>query len=96
MAQNKFGQGLLLKRDKVDFSGGILVYELRSVGTRDGFLLSVTAKLEGESCTCLFAARFVEVLKLYKLIVKNTVTPCTLEDVVEDYKNQHIFDEVNS
>ena len=92
---DKKHHGLLLRRNKVDFSGGVLVYELRAVKTSDGVLLSVTVKLDEEIATCLFASRIGEVLKFYKSAIENTVTPCTLRDVAEDYKNQFILDGVN-
>ena len=92
---DKSPHGLLLRRNKVDFSGGVIVYELRAVKTGDGVLLSVSAKLDEETASCLFAARIGEVLKFYKSVVENTVTPCTLADVAEDYKNQYILDGVN-
>lgn len=91
----KTTRGLLLRKNKVDFSGGVLVYELRAVKTSDGVLLSVSAKLGEEISSCLFAARIGEVLKFYKNVVENTVTPCTLSDVAEDFKNQFILDRVN-
>ncbi len=92
---NKTPRGLLLRKNKVDFSEGVLVYELRAVKTNDGVLLSVSAKLDDEVSSCLFAARIGEVLKFYKTVVENTVTPCTLSDVAEDFKNQFILDGVN-
>lgn len=92
---DKTCRGLLLRRNKVDFSGGVLVYELRAVKTEDGVLMSVTVKLGTESSSCLFAARIVEVLKFYNAAVRNTVTPCTLGDVAEDFKNQFILDGAN-
>ncbi len=92
---DRSSRGLLLRRNKVDFSGGVLVYELRAVKNEDGVLLSVCAKLDGEASSCLFAARMGEVLKFYKTVVRNTVTPCTLCDVAEDFKNQSVLDGVN-
>lgn len=93
--EEKTPRGLLLRKNKVDFSEGVLVYELRAVKTSDGVLLSVSAKLGEEVSTCLFASRIGEVLKFYKSVVENTVTPCTLSDVAEDLKNQFILDRVN-
>ncbi len=92
---DRSSRGLLLRKNKVDFSGGILVYELRAVKTADGVLLSVTVKLDEETATCLFAAKMGGVLKFYEMAVQNTVTPCTLKDVAEDFKNQFILDGVN-
>ena len=88
-------RGLLLRRNKIDFSGGVLVYELRAVKTHEGVLLSVSSKLDDEAAYCRFAARIGEVLKFYKAVVRNTVTPCTLCDVAEDFKNKFILDTVN-
>lgn len=88
----KTPRGLLLRKNKVDFSGGVLVYELRAVKTSDGVLLSVSAKLGEDISSCLFATRIGEVLKFYKNVVENTVTPCTLSDVAEDFKNQFILE----
>ena len=88
----KTPRGPLLRKNKVDFSGGVLVYELRAVKTSDGVLLSVSAKLGEDISSCLFATRIGEVLKFYKNVVENTVTPCTLSDVAEDFKNQFILE----
>lgn len=88
-------RGLLLRRNKVDFSAGVLVYELRAVRTADGVLLSVTVKLGEESASTLFASKIGGVLKFYELAVKNTLTPCTLNDAAEDFKNQFILEGVN-
>lgn len=92
---DRSSRGLLLRRNKVDFSGGVLVYELRAVRTADGVLLSVAVKLDEEMATCLFASKIGSVLKFYEMAVQNTVTPCTLNDVAEDFKNQFILDGVN-
>ena len=92
---DRSGRGLLLRRNKVDFSAGVLVYELRAVKTGDGVLLSVTVKLGEDSASTLFAAKMGGVLKFYELAVQNTLTPCTLNDAAEDFKNQFILDGVN-
>ena len=92
---DRSSRGLLLRKNKVDFSGGVLVYELRAVKNADGVLLSVTVKLDEEVASCLFAAKMSGVLKFYEAAVRNTVTPCTLNDVAEDFKNQFILDGVN-
>ena len=88
-------RGLLLRRNKVDFSSGVLVYELRAVKTADGVLLAVSVKLGDESSSCRFAARIGEVLNFYKSVVRNTVTPCTLCEVAEDFINRAFLDAVN-
>lgn len=95
MTEENSGKGLLLRKNKVDYADGVLVYELRAVRTEDGVLLSVSVKFGKDTTVCLFATRIGDVLRFYKTVVQNTVTPCTLQDVAEDFKNKFILDKAN-
>ncbi len=80
LGENRKTEYKVLRREWLSVSGTKLCYTLGE--TQNGeLLMSVGSEIE---CESVFVFNKSEALDFFELLVRNTVTPCTLHDVFED------------
>lgn len=74
-----------MKKDLAIYSRGIILYELIEVRKYENRRFAISATCCGERCSCWFGNSKKDALIIYEKIVKGRVTPCTLNDIADDY-----------
>ncbi len=77
-----------LRGDILNILGEEIYYRLYKVkcGGKGGYAINITSGKE--SSTCFFGCNRFRAADIYEKIVRNTVTPCALRDIAEDFAKQ--------
>lgn len=62
-----------------------VLYRLFRIRNFKGHHFAINVSADNESTTCSFGTDRTKALKIYRIIVRNGVTPCTLNDIAEDF-----------
>ncbi len=83
--KNKEQHSVQLREDSVKASGYKIFYSLYRTSCSGITLYRIKASCGEESRVCSFGSDMFAAYKIYRKIVRNNVTPCTLGDIAEDY-----------
>lgn len=75
---------VLLTEDHVYFGGMNLTYELRMITERVARRFLIRVEKADEFCVAELGGDLVRAVEHYRRVVDGTVTPCALEDVLQD------------
>ena len=82
---------LLICEERCFLSGIPYVYRLRAVGNELHSYFLISASAPGEEEQVSAGSDLLRAVSYFNRIVKNSVTPCTLEDVWDDLTYSEIF-----
>lgn len=63
----------------------VVIYRLFHIRSRGRRHYAINVSSENDSSTCRFGSNRAKASEIYRLIVKNEVTPCSLADIAEDF-----------
>lgn len=76
-----------LKEDRSKVRHISLRYELNAIKVGGRRCYAITVDSGYDRCTCCFGEDKKAAMEMYRTIVENTVTPCTLHDIAEDFSH---------
>ena len=74
-----------LRTDKRIVADKIVVYRLFRIRNYMGIHFTINVSADNESASCRFGTNRTIALEMYRKIVRNNVTPCSLDDIAEDF-----------
>lgn len=77
-----------LEKDIINISGDEIYYRLFWVRSSGARYYAINVTRGKESSSCRFGNDKSSAYAIYNKIVKNTVTPCTLCDIAEDFAKE--------
>ncbi len=75
-----------LRADKKTVLDKVVVYRLFQIRSCKGHHYSINVSADNESSTGRFGTNRAKALDIYRKIVRNEITPCSLGDIAEDFE----------
>lgn len=81
-------RGVQLKGDAIHVLDNEIYYKLYVIRRGGARLYAINVTAGKESSTCCFGKDRQSAMDIYSTIVENSVTPCTLCDIAEDFSKR--------